>query len=99
MLVYIFGIKDKLVGFPRLFTDQNYAVAIRGFGNAIKREIDNPVSDVSPTDLELYVFGTFDTSIGEISLYSSPDLIYSGFDVLHVYSEEKENEGGKDHEV
>lgn len=96
MKLKIFSVKDNLVGYGQLFTDVNVDVAKRSFTNSLLHyQTDNDFG-ISPADLNLYCFGTFDSDTGVIHLYNTPALLLDGANVLvsshNVVSKEVESD-------
>lgn len=83
MIVNIFSVDDKLIGFGQLFTDHNVDTAKRAFTGSILHMLrDDSPSPTVPDDLDLYVFGTFDSDTGKIDLFERPELVISGKSIV-----------------
>lgn len=75
MLVNMYSIKDKLIGFYQPMTDANDDSAIRNFVDSFKNSTGS--MRYNPEDFELYSIGKFDTDCGVI-IDNVPVLLFKG---------------------
>lgn len=97
MVVSICSIHDKLVGYGKLFTELNDAVAIRSFSEAVSDGYVSAELGYTPSDLSLYSFGSFDTDTGKIDLLPTPLLLVDGANVV-LSAQLQQVKGGVDNE-
>ena len=78
-MVNIYAVRDAQLGFMRMFTAANDAVAIRNFASAVNSP--GTVMHDSPEDFSVCRLGTFDEQDGTISP-ELPVVVASAFSVL-----------------
>lgn len=76
MILGIYSINDRLVGFLQPVTDSNDAAAIRNFENVVLTP--GTLYDHAPEDFSLFRVASFDSETGLVTPLSQPDLLVTG---------------------
>lgn len=79
MILSVYSVRDRLVGFLTPVLEQNDAIAMRNFSMACdKSSHDSTLMTWKPSDYSLYRIASFDSDSGLISPVSPPELVCSG---------------------
>lgn len=86
MIFGVYCIRDHLSGFQTPVLEQNDAVALRNFAQAVSdfpRQAGRSVMQFKPADFDFFRLASFDSETGKFDLLDVPQLLASGLSVAH----------------
>lgn len=83
MILQMLCVRDSAVGsYNQPFCVAAIGVAVRSFGDEVKRDAPDNQMFKHPEDFELFHIGSFDDSTGTVSMLSAPVPVARGKDYI-----------------